>query len=277
MKKRGLSPFFHRAAAVGVGALALRALWWEPRSLVLRRLEVAVPGWEFDGLRVGVISDLHAGGPHTGLSRVERVADLMAAQRPDILALLGDYVDPEVAFGTEVAPEAVAGALARIAPPLGTVAVLGNHDWHEGADRIAAALRGEGFTVLENDALRTADGLWVVGLADPSLSRPDIARAYSRLPAGAVPLVLSHDPDLFPALPWRGQLVLSGHTHGGQVHLPGISTRWWTPSRFGDRFTGGAVQSEGDKRLWVSRGVGTSRYPVRFRARPEVAVLTIRS
>jgi predicted MPP superfamily phosphohydrolase len=256
--------------------VAARALWIDPRSLILRRLDVTVPGWQHAGLRIGVISDLHAGAPHVGLDRLEEIAGLIDGERPDLVALLGDYVDPQVAFATEIAPEVVAGVLAAIRAPLGTVAVLGNHDWDEGGERIAGALRAEGFRVLENESLVLANGLPVAGLADPSMRVPDIRRTYAGLPAAAVPLVLSHDPDLFPRLPDRPQLVLSGHTHGGQVDLPGISSGPWTPSRFGDRYTGGPVQAAGDKRLWVSRGVGTSRLPVRFRVRPEVAILTVR-
>jgi predicted MPP superfamily phosphohydrolase len=263
------------AAGLAVAGLAIRALWLEPRSLALRREDVAVPGWQHDGLRVAVISDLHTGAPHTGLDRVERIVELLWAERPDLVALLGDYVDQHVALGTDVAPEAVARRLARLWAPLGAVAVLGNHDWIEGGERVRAALRDEGIRVLENDSLQLSNGQWVLGLADASTRVPDVAGTYEDLPADAVPLVLSHDPDLFPTLPDRPQLVLSGHTHGGQVDLPGIREPW-VPSRFGDRYTGGGVVRSGHRRLYVSRGVGTSRLPVRLRARPEVAVLTVR-
>jgi predicted MPP superfamily phosphohydrolase len=264
----------------GLGALALaaaahRALWAEPRSLAVTRLHVEVPGWAQAGLRIGVLSDLHAGAPHASLERVQQVADVIDAERPDLLALLGDYVDPRVAFAREVAPESVARILGGIQAPLGAFAVLGNHDWREGGPRIRAALEAEGIAVLENDSRALESGLHVVGLADPSERKPDLVRAYVRLPVDAVPLVLSHDPDLFPRLPPRAQLVLSGHTHGGQVDLPGVSPAAWTPSAFGALFTGGKVQAMGPKRLWVSRGVGTSRFPIRFGARPEVAVLTV--
>jgi predicted MPP superfamily phosphohydrolase len=270
-----------RRVAVGAGALALagvaaRALYVEPSSITLRRLEITVPGWTADGLRIGVISDLHTGAPYVGLGRVEEIVDMIAGERPDLVALLGDYVDPTVVFAEDVAPEAVARRLGRLWSPLGTVAVLGNHDSDEGGGRIAQALDRAGIRVLEDEATLLDDRLWVVGLADASTRAPDIGAAYAALPEGAVPLVLSHDPDLFPLLPPRPQLVLSGHTHGGQVSLPGIRSLW-TPSRFGDRYTGDRVESLGPKRLVVSRGVGTSRLPVRFRARPEVAVLTVRS
>jgi hypothetical protein len=261
--------------ALAVAGVAARALWLEPRSLAVRRLETRVEDWPMDGLRIGVISDLHTGAPHVGLDRVEQLVEVMAGERPDVVALLGDYVDPAVAFGTAVAPEAVARRLGRLAAPLGTVAVLGNHDWVQGGARIRGALEAEGVRVLEDECALIGDGLWVIGLADASTRHPRARQAYAGLPEAAVPLVLSHDPDLFPRLPDRPSLVLSGHTHGGQVNFPGVRSTW-VPSRFGDRYTGGGVQEAGRKRLHVSRGIGTSRLPIRFRVRPEMAVITVR-
>jgi predicted MPP superfamily phosphohydrolase len=88
-------------------------------------------------------------------------------------------------------------------------------------------------------------------------------------------IALSHDPDLFPRIPKRVALTLSGHTHGGQVGVPRLRARW-TPSRFGERFVGGHVR-EGARQLYVSRGVGTSRFPVRFASPPEIVLLRLRS
>src|SRR5688500_14915182 len=126
-------PLAAAGAAAGAAALAAWALWIEPRRVVIRRETLELPRWpaRLDGLRVALVSDLHAGAPHVGLDRVEQVAALVQAQRPDLVALLGDYVDPEVAFGNEVAPESVAARLAAMRAPLGSVAVLGNHDWKD--------------------------------------------------------------------------------------------------------------------------------------------------
>ncbi len=88
-------------------------------------------------------------------------------------------------------------------------------------------------------------------------------------------LALSHDPDLFPFLPAQAALTLAGHTHGSQINIPGLA-RLATPSHFGTRYAGGHVVEEG-RHLYVSRGVGTSTIPGRFRARPEVSVLELRS
>jgi predicted MPP superfamily phosphohydrolase len=266
------------AALVGAG-VAARALWFEPRRIDVRRMELALPRWPavWDGLRVALVSDLHAGGPHVGVDRVARVADVVASLQPDLVALLGDYVDPQVPLGGRVAPEPVARRLGAVRARLATVAVLGNNDWADDGPRVADALRSAGVRVLENEAtrlVRVPEELWVAGLADAHARRPDLGRALAGVPDDATVLLLSHDPDVFPLVPERVALTLSGHTHGGQVNVPGLKRRW-IPSRYGERYEGGHVV-EGGRHLVVSRGVGSSRLPVRLGVPPEVVLLTLR-
>lgn len=258
-------------------AVAVWATLIEPRRLVTRRVEVRPHGWpaELDGLRIACVADLHTGAPHVGIERLGRVLERLNGLGADLIALLGDYVDPEVAFGRHVAPAAVAGEAAVLSAPLGVFAVLGNHDWVHAGLRVPRALAAEGITVLENQARPAGEHLWVVGLADASTRFPDLERAFAAVPDGAPVLVLSHDPDLFPRLPERATLTLAGHTHGGQVNLPGIRARA-TPSRYGTRYARG-VKREGDRTLFVTSGVGTSRLPVRFLRPPEIVVLTVRA
>jgi uncharacterized protein len=226
---------------------------------------------------VALVSDLHAGTPHVGVERVERVAQAVDREQADLVALLGDYVDDEAAFAEAVNPADVARALARIRAPLGRYAVLGNHDWRTGGEIVRGALRDAGITVLENEArqLRSARvPLWIAGLADPTERVPDVATALAGVPDGAALIVLSHDPDLFPSVPDQAALTVSGHTHGGQVDIPLVRRRV-IPSLFGDRYAAGHVEEDG-RHLFVTRGVGTSSWPIRFRSPPEVVVLTLR-
>src|SRR5215213_6173395 len=122
-------------AAAGAGALAAavawRALWYEPRTDRVRQRELELPRWpaELDGLRVALISDLHAGAPHVDEERLERLVAAVNADGPDLVLLLGDFVDPNVRGATPVAPEAVAGRLGALRARHGVFAVLGNHDW----------------------------------------------------------------------------------------------------------------------------------------------------
>src|SRR5215210_5941370 len=126
----------HRTAIAGAvagalaGAVAWRALWHEPRSGRILERELALPHWpaELDGLRVALISDLHTGAPHVDERRIERMAAAVNERAPDLVLLLGDFVDPNVRGGSIVAPEAVAERLGALRARLGVLAVLGNHD-----------------------------------------------------------------------------------------------------------------------------------------------------
>ena len=245
----------------------------------MRHVELRLGRWPpvYDGFRLALVSDLHAGTPHVDVGRVEQVARLVDGEGPDLVALLGDLVDDHAPFAERVAPADVARALARIRAPLGRIAVLGNHDWISGGEGIRSALIAAGIDVLEDQARLLRDArvpLWVAGLADATERSPDVPAALEDVPEHAALIVLSHDPDLFPRVPDRAALTVSGHTHGGQVDIP-IARRRVIPSRFGDRYGAGHVE-EGGRHLYVTRGVGTSGWPLRFRSRPEVVILTLR-
>ena len=271
-----------RALGVAAGALLGGLVIWataiEPRRLRVREVSLRLPLWppRLDGLRVALVADLHAGGPHVRERDLRRVVARVNAARPDLVALLGDYVDPSVALGRRIAPARVAAELAELRAPLGVVAVLGNHDWeHEGA-RVPRALGDAGIVVLEDEAVRLgegAPGVWLTGLADARFRSPDVRRALASVPDDAVVLLLAHDPDLFPLVPDRVALTLAGHTHGGQIDVPGLRARA-IPSRFGTRYAGGHVE-EGGRHLYVSRGIGESGVPIRFLAPPEVVILSL--
>ena len=259
-------------------ALGLWAFWIEPASLTVHGEVIRVPRWhgEHDGLRVAVLTDLHVGSPHTGVEKLRRVVERTNAERPDLVVLLGDYVIQDVLGGSFVAPEEIAAELGNLRAPLGRFAVLGNHDWWLDGERVASALRGAGLTVLENDAVRVERGgqaFWVGGLADLWTRKPDVAATLKHV-AGDDPVILiTHNPDVFPDMPARVSLTVAGHTHGGQVYLP-IVGRPVVPSRYKQRYAMGHVV-EGGRHLYVSGGVGTSIYPVRFRVPPEIVVLTL--
>ncbi|HEV2786988.1 MAG TPA: metallophosphoesterase [Solirubrobacteraceae bacterium] len=263
------------AAGAAAAVVAARALWWEPRRVRLTCHEIALPDWPtaLDGMRVALIADLHAGAPHVDPHTVERVVARVNRAGPDLVVLLGDYADRKVTLATPVAPEAIAQRLAQLRPP--AVAVLGNHDWVQWGPRMRDALRGAGLTVLENDAVPLrlrGSRLWVLGVADLTTRTPSL-QPIAALPAGEPVLVLSHHPDVFPAVPARVALTLAGHMHGGQVNLPLLRARA-TPSRYGARYRAGHVEEDG-RHLFVSRGIGTSRLPVRLFAAPEVALLRL--
>jgi hypothetical protein len=258
--------------------LLIWSAWIEPRRLVVREATLALEKLEsaHPGLRVAVLADLHIGSPHHGLAKLRAIVAAVNEREPDLVVILGDLVTQGVLGGSVVAPERIAPLLAELDAPLGTFAVLGNHDYWYGAALVAASLRSAGVTVLEDEGdYVTAGGqrIWLAGVTDYWEGRHDIAGALASVPENEPSILLTHNPDVFPEVPERVDLTLAGHTHGGQVNLP-VLGRLIVPSRFGQRYAAGLV-AEGGKQLFVSTGTGTSILPIRFRVPPEVVMLNL--
>jgi len=256
------------------------AFWLEPASLRNEDHQLELPSWPSacDGLRIAVLADLHVGSPFNGLDKLAEIVELTQAAEPDLVLLAGDYVIHGVVGGQFTAPEPAAAELARIAAPLGVYAVLGNHDWWFDAERVASALRNVGIALLEDESTRISRGdceFWLAGVSDFWEGAHDIPRALQGVPPSAPTILFTHNPDLFPDVPPRVSLTIAGHTHGGQVYLPGIG-RPIVPSKYGERFAIGQIVEEG-RHLFVSSGLGTSILPVRFLVPPEVSVLELGS
>jgi predicted MPP superfamily phosphohydrolase len=268
---------------LGCALSLLWACWLEPRRLVVTRAELELAGWPkpLSGLRVALLSDLHVGSPFWDLPALSRLVERTNAEKPDLVLLAGDYQINDVPGGAFVAAEPIAERLGALRAPLGVLAVLGNHDWWNDGEEMRRALTAHGIVVLEESARRIEQGgstFYVVGLADQitRLSAPQEALAL--VPAQAPTLLLVHEPDVFESFPRLGvwpTLTLAGHTHGGQVCLPLLGRRI-VPSRFGERYAYGHIVENG-RQLFVTSGVGTSVFPIRFGVPPEIALLTLRS
>jgi predicted MPP superfamily phosphohydrolase len=152
------------------------------------------------------------------------------------------------------------------------VAVLGNHDWKRFGAEMLLALKGAGITVLENESVRVG-GFHVAGVADLRMRRPSVSAALRNVPDGEPVIVLAHDPDVFPFVPDRVALTISGHTHGGQIAIPYLRVPA-VPSYYGERYVRGHVEEDG-RHLIVSAGLGTSGLPIRLFAPPEILVIQI--
>lgn len=267
-----------------VWLLGIRAFLWEPEELVIRRVEVTSRTWTGAPIRIGVISDTHMGSPHMSVARLAGIVRQMNSERPDLVVLLGDYVGGHepVQRRSEAEQKAVMSGLpplGRLNAPLGTWAVLGNHDWWFDGELIEKGLEFAGVPVLENERVRIerqGGAFWLAGLADYESERtkPSYSDTLADLPGDDPVLVLSHWPDVFAVAPDRVALTLAGHSHCGQVNLP-VFGRLIPASPGSEKWPCGLYEDRGRK-LYVTGGVGVSFLPVRFLQPPEIVVITLR-
>ncbi len=268
-------------AAIAGAAPPAYAFGIEAQSLVVTSYRPRLPGWPAGRrLTIAVVADLHAGGPNMGLSHISRVVEETNRQKADLIVLLGDYFATH-RFVTEHVPHpAWAAELARLRAPLGTWAIFGNHDWWYDINGVRQALRAVGIPTLDNDAKLLGEGsnrFWLAGIGDQIAFRlghnryrgvDDLPGTLARVTTDDPVLLMVHEPDIFTQVPARVTLTLAGHTHGGQVRVPGL---WpaFVPSRYGARFAYGHIVEEG-RHMIVSGGLGTSILPARMGVPPEI-------
>ncbi|MGB7405728.1 MAG: phosphohydrolase, partial [Pacificimonas sp.] len=157
--------------------------------------------------------------------------------------------------------------------PLGVYAVLGNNDYARPVPALRAALSDAGIGLLRNETIKTG-AFSIAGIDDEWTGRDDIAATFAALPAGTIPLVLSHGPDVTPDLPAQAKLVFAGHTHCGQIVFPVIGPLV-NMSSHGNRYHCGHIEEAG-RHIFVTAGLGTSMLPLRFGAVPDMWLVTLR-
>jgi predicted MPP superfamily phosphohydrolase len=263
--------FLRSATAITVGGLAGVGAYgfaYERRHLSLLARDIAVRGLPpaLDGLRIGMITDVHHSAV-VSAEDVSRAVKLLTDSSPDIIVLGGDYVS----FFDRAYVQPVAELLAPLAhAPHGSFAVLGNHDDEK---EVPAALAARGFSVLKDQRTALtikAERLDLAGIRFWTRTAGEIASVLRG--TGGTTVLLAHDPRrLAEAAALDVQLVLSGHTHGGQVIVPGIGA---VAGRKFPVLAGYATRE--NTSIFVSRGVGTVYVPVRINCPPDVAVLTLR-
>ncbi|MCA1492449.1 metallophosphoesterase [Sinorhizobium alkalisoli] len=285
---------FTSFATLGGYALAVEPLG----RLSIARYQMTPPGWTPGlKLRLVALADLHACEPWMSAERIVSICKRANSLRGDVTLLLGDYASGMNFVTRRVPASEWSTALSTLKAPLGVHAVMGNHDWWEdrtaqkngGGDTFAhRALTRVGIEVHSNRAIRLEkDGFsfWLAGLEDQLALRPgkiwkrrrmigldDLGGTLAQVTDKAPVILLAHEPDIFPDVPSRVSLTLSGHTHGGQVRLAGYSPV--VPSRFGDRYAYGHIV-EHDRNLIVSGGLGCSIAPIRFGVPPEIVVVDL--
>jgi len=268
--------FLGRAVLLGASGVAGTAAYgcWEAANIRVTRRTVAVPNLTpaFEGKTVAVLADLHH-GPFVGIEFIREAVTLTNLLAPDIIALVGDYAHTGGKAHTELPP--CLAALSSLSAPLGVFAVPGNHDMQRGGAVYRELIAGTPLADLTNrNQLVTVNGeqLWLAGVDDLWWGKPDLSHALAGIPANAAVVLLSHNPDFAELRPdARVGLMLSGHTHGGQVYLGKAP---WVPSRFGEKYRYGLVQGPASS-VFVSRGLGEAGVPLRINVPPEVCLLTL--
>jgi uncharacterized protein len=258
---RSVAFAFGLAALLGMAAVLLYAFFVEPYWVEVTRHSLA--GEVSQPLRIVQISDLHTTG--YGM-RERRLVKLVEQAAPDLIVITGDTVN-----GPSLEPSR--DVISRLRAPLGVWAVMGDSERTGGANDTQAFYESMGAHLLVNKGVAVREDVWLMGLDDAVTGHPDINAALVGAPTSSFKIALFHAPDHFAAVAGLFHLALAGHTHGGQVRIPGVGALWQTPQ--GRRYEQGWY-AEKSSNLYVSRGIGTTFIPARFLSRPEVAVIEIR-
>jgi len=247
-----------------------------PSRLDVNEYEFEVPFWteELSNLKIVFFSDTHTDGFFGRVSRLEKVIDTINAQNPDIVFYGGDMLRAKISSSLKV--EDVTDVFKRLNPKYGTYCVYGNHDWYFGPTKIKNAFKGTNIIFLENRNLRiqTEYGpFWIAFLADYTTRFIDYNATFRGIPENAPCIALSHSPDAIVNAPKKFSIMLSGHTHGGQIKLPFFGFLI-VPSDYGQKFALGFIEFNG-KYVYTTNGVGTAMIPARFPYNPEICVIKL--
>lgn len=237
----------------------------ERQPVFLRRLPRAL-----DGFRIVQLSDLHL-GPLTSSAQLNRAIEVANNLNPDIIALTGDYISHERRYAAPCAE-----IVGRLRARCGVYAVLGNHDHWTDAALITDLFRAEGINVLINEGMRfekDGEAFWLAGVDDTMVGLENLSLALAGATDAEMKLLLAHNPIILRRAARAGvDLVLSGHTHGGQVALRSERTAASNARR---RLLRGLGRQE-DTQIYVTRGLGTVILPIRYGCPPEVSLLELR-
>lgn len=264
-----------RAALTAPFAVAGYGVFVEREKYRLREIEMAIPNLadDLDGLRIGHVTDIHA-GPFLETTDVRRAVAMVNEAKPHLAMITGDLItrpsDP--LHGT-------IDALAELRADSGVWGCMGNHERYarcRGETQVYGRRKGIEFLRQEARDLRFGDAeLNLVGVDYQIFNKPYLIGAERAIRPGVFNLLLSHNPDVFPKAAELGfDLVLSGHTHGGQITIE-ILEQTVNPGRFLTDYVSGQYRIGGSS-IYVSRGLGTVTLPMRLGAEPEVALITLR-
>jgi len=269
---------FLRASAAAAVAVPLGGVCYgfaESGAIRVERVSVKVPNLPkaFDNLTVAFLTDIHH-GPYVSLDAVASMVRTTQSLQPDLILLGGDYC---LRDGKYIRP--CFDVLKGLNAPLGVFGVFGNHDYAHGPKETQEGMMAAGIGELTNAGVWLTRGnsrFRLAGVDDLWRGHPDLKPALGDATANDACVLLSHNPDYAETMTDRRVgLVLSGHTHGGQVIVPGMANPF-VPSRYGNKYSHGMVEAPASK-VYVSRGLGLTSVPVRYNCPPELTLLTLNS
>ena len=237
----------------------------EPNSLEVTKYEIQDS--QLAGARIVFLSDFHL--KKHDYKRLNQVVKLTKKQNPDIVLIGGDFARGHDASAT-MDINIAAQKLNLIDVPI--YAVLGESDWWADGKGITQGLQDNGIYVLENSSRRTVLSkkyVDIIGIADVTTRQPNIDLAMTRTKKPRI--VITHNPDIYYDIIDDVSLILAGHTHGGQFVFP-FTPPLFVPSKFGAEFASGLISSAHNKMI-ISKGIGTTGFPVRFNCKPEIVVV----
>ncbi|MTD37608.1 metallophosphoesterase [Erwinia sp. CPCC 100877] len=223
-------------------------------------------------LRIVQLSDIHIKKDYS-IEQLEKIVAKVNAEQPDIITFTGDLFDN---YGNYGPSEAVLSALSKLSAPLGKFAVWGNHDYGGAASRVyPEILAAVGFQLLENAgttiSLSNQKSIYIAGLDDSLLGDASLSTALTER-QGAYTILLTHEPDIAANLLDQNiQLVLAGHSHGGQIRIPFFSIK----NTLAKNYDKGLYELANNTTLYVNSGLGTTKISARFRVPPEIAVFDL--
>lgn len=273
-----------RAGWAGAAALGLAGYSGliEPNEVDVTRIDVKIDRLPpaFDQFRIAIVSDLHF-GPYTGEREIGAAVRAANQLKPDMVALLGDFVTEPLTGDRRLGAKHAgpcAKTLSGLRSALGSFAVLGNHDYRTNPEFVAEALESNHIKLLRNaNHAIERDGarIWLLGLNDAVEANPELNRALQGVPANEPKVLLVHEPDYADHASQYGiDVQLSGHSHGGQIRLPGIHPLWLP--EMANKYYRGYYRVH-QLQLYTNRGIGTVGVPFRFLAAPEVTLMTLRA
>ncbi len=248
----------------------------EPHFLTVRHLEIAVPEEcrEFDGKKIVFFSDIHH-GPDFSVKRIKNLVKTVNELNPDIILAGGDYVSGSAYI------EECFGELKELKAPLGKFGVLGNHDHWDDAIKTRECMKNSGIKNIDNSSEWIESGgarIKIGGVGDLWTDFQDVEKTSSGTTEKDFVILISHNPDYAEKLGEAGgviDLMLSGHTHGGQGTFFGLYAPV-LPSAFGQKYRSG-IAYKGRTQVIVSKGVGNIRPAWRFCCPPDILALTLKA